>query len=133
MATNSSQTVEPMPWMKLYAAEFILNTHGLPLSHIGAYIRLMILYWSSGNTLPENHAVLLRKIGASNSDEDTQAVAAVLDEFFPMDQHGVRHHHGLDAQLSNARAVNERKSAGMKRVWQERKGPTAAATNTEDF
>jgi len=124
-----------MPWLRLVVSDFVMDTQGLPLSQIGAYIRLMLLYWSGGNALPAAYAMLLRKVGAT-SDKDAEDVAAVLEEFFPLDESGQRYHLGLDAQLAGTQGANTRRSEAVKKSWEVRKGgsatqPTAAGPDPD--
>ena len=124
MSSPTPKLSEAMPWLRLVVSDFVMDTQGIPLSQIGAYIRLMLLYWSGGNALPDAHAMLLRKVGAT-SDKDAEDVAAVLEEFFPMDDNGKRYHLGLDAQLAGTQGANNRRSEGVKKAWEARKGGSA--------
>lgn len=125
MSSRQAVFKESMPWMKLYLTDFVMDCQGLPLAHVGAYIKLMILYWSQGNKLPDTLPSILRRVGTTADEEG--AIQEVLDEFFPMNGEGQRCHAGLDSQLASARDVNSRKGEGMRKVWAERKGTTAAS------
>lgn len=95
-----------LSWFKFDAGAFIADTNGLPAAHVGILARLLSLYWTGGGSLPDNPAILKRKLGVTTSD-DEQALQEVLAEFFPEGRHV-----GLETQLEevreNSRAQSER-------------------------
>jgi uncharacterized protein YdaU (DUF1376 family) len=88
-----------MAWFKFDVGSFISDTTGLSTRHAGIYIRLLSVYWTSVCTLPEDEVKLKRRLGLSGQ-EDEDAMAEILDEFFPYDENGRRYHAELDRQLS---------------------------------
>lgn len=90
----------------------------------------MILYWSSHNSLPDDESALFRKVGAFTED-DKASVLAVLEMQFPRDYEGLRRHYGLDKQLDDAREVNERRSASMRKAHQARRGAAPVSREPE--
>jgi uncharacterized protein YdaU (DUF1376 family) len=93
-----------LSWFKMDAGAFLAD-NGLPAAHVGILARLLSLYWTGGGSLPDNPAILKRKLGVTTSD-DEQALQEVLAEFFPEGRHVQ-----LDTQLEEVRENSRAQSA----------------------
>jgi uncharacterized protein YdaU (DUF1376 family) len=91
-------TKDSMGWFKLNAGMFISETAGLSDTHVAIYIKLLTIYWTSGNKLPDIDCKLKRRLGFKNEDNDL-ALAEILNEFFPLDAEENYFHEELDRQL----------------------------------
>jgi uncharacterized protein YdaU (DUF1376 family) len=138
--TAPRRSSDRLSWFKFDAGAFIADTNGLPAAHVGILARLLSLYWTGGGSLPDNPAILKRKLGVTTSD-DEQALQEVLAEFFPEGRHAQ-----LETQLEevreNSRAQSERaKVRHHGKASAEPKKDAQAATqassasqdDTEDF
>ena len=82
-----------LPYFPMYPSDYEAKTSHLTIAEDGAYFRLLRLCWmTAGCSLPDDDAWIMRRARAF-SDDDKQAVKAVLDEFFT---------------LKNGRWINER-------------------------
>ena len=106
-----------MAWFKMDAGSFIADTTGLGNKEVGVYAKLMMLYWVSGNKLPEHSALLKRKIGITSSEEDEALLQAILHEFFPPNADGDHHHEQLDDQLDAIRGYSKMQSDKAKKRY----------------
>jgi len=99
MEQTTKKKSDRMAWFKFDVGSFISDTTGLSMQHVGIYVRLLSVYWASVCTLPDDEVKLKRRLGVSGK-EDEEALAEILDEFFPMNENGKRSHADLDRQLS---------------------------------
>ena len=82
-----------LPYFPMYPSDYEAKTSHLTIAEDGAYFRLLRLCWmTAGCSLPDDDAWIMRRARAF-SDDEKQAVKAVLDEFFT---------------LKNGRWINER-------------------------
>ncbi|WP_020168398.1 MULTISPECIES: DUF1376 domain-containing protein [Methylotenera] len=106
-------TKDTMGWFKLNVGMFTNEIVGWSDTHVAIYIKLLTLYWSSGNKLPEINSSLNRRLGIIDSGGEV-ALASVLNEFFPRDSEDKYFHVELDRQLNetieSARLQSERAS-----------------------
>lgn len=106
MSTRKKQ--DRMAWFKMDAGAFLADTTGLPSHYVGIYAKLLSLYWASGNQLPDNEAILKRKLLVTTPDDEA-ALTAVLTEFFPGGCHP-----RLDSQLDEVQANSRMQSEKAK-------------------
>lgn len=111
-----------LSWFKMDAGAFLADTTGLSAAHAGVYMRLKALYWTGGGKLPENPAILKRKIGI-NTPEDDQVLQEVLEEFFPGGRNEC-----LDNQLEEVDARSRAQSDKAKGRWAPKQERGTAAT-----
>lgn len=104
--TAPRRTSGRLSWFKMDAGAFLADTNGLPAAHVGILARLLSLYWTGGGSLPDNPAILKRKLGVTTSD-DEQALQEVLAEFFHDGRH-VQLDTQLEEVIENSRAQSER-------------------------
>ena len=114
---STKEKKDRMAWFKMDAGSFIADTTGLGNKEVGVYAKLMMLYWVSGNKLPEHSALLKRKIGITSSDEDEALLQAILNEFFPPNADGEHHHEQLDDQLDAIKGYSKMQSEKAKKRY----------------
>lgn len=91
-----------MNYAEIYPGDYLRDTAGLSLAEHGAYLKLMLAYYSSETPLPADISKLNRICGAQTASE-RQAVANVADQYFPIDQDGTRHNGRCDREIGKAR------------------------------
>jgi len=111
--TAAKKRSDRMAWFKMDAGAFLADTTGLPAAHVGIYMRLLTLYWTSGNRLPPDRAILKRKLQIATTTEEA-TLEEVLAEFFPQERNT-----GLDAQLDEVTANSRMQSAKAKTRFQK--------------
>ncbi|HET7833199.1 MAG TPA: DUF1376 domain-containing protein [Gallionella sp.] len=116
-----------LSWFKQDAGRFVADTAGLSLRHSGAYAQLMNLYWLLGNSLPNDRALIMRKVFAF-TPEDVEAVVEVLEEFFPLDADGQHSHGWLDDYLAEVEGVSVVKKAAAAKRWEGERTTAPAKT-----
>lgn len=92
------------PWMPLYVADYLADTGHLSAAEHGAYLLLIMHYWSSG-ALPDDDRKLARI--ARLSDREWKSARPTIVEFF---SDGWRHER-IEAELAEANAAYERRAA----------------------
>ncbi|WP_020181841.1 DUF1376 domain-containing protein [Methylotenera sp. 1P/1] len=111
MAAKTTKDV--MAWFKVNVAGLTIELSGHSDTHVAIYVKLLLLYWSSANKLPEINQHLHRKLGIKDAAGEV-ALADILNEFFPLDDDGNYYHVELDRQLNetiaNSRKQSERAS-----------------------
>lgn len=124
-----------MAWFKFDAGSFIADTVGLSDTHVALYVRLMVVYWTSDNRLPDSPAILKRRLGVTASDQEA-ALEEIMAEFFPGGRHA-----GLDQQLAEVRGISDKaaqsRAIGIQRQQQAKGEPEqsggADGGDDEDF
>ena len=87
------KTLNSLPWFKFWTGHFRSMTDHLSNVEVGAYVRLLASYWEK-NGLPFNQRALNRI--AKIEPEDDVDVAAIVGEFFNVEDGTIIHEH-LDA------------------------------------
>jgi uncharacterized protein YdaU (DUF1376 family) len=106
-------TKDSMGWFKFNVAMLTSEFTGLSDTHIAMYIKLLAIYWTSGNSMPEIDYKLHRRLGVV--DPEGQAVLAdILRDFFPLDSENKHSHFELDRQLNETKAFGREQSARAK-------------------
>lgn len=90
-----------LPYMQLYVAEYLADTQHLTGPQHGAYMLLMMNYWTRGKALPDSDS-RLALIGRTEMSEWTDNVRAAVEEFFVV-KDGKWSHKRIDRDLA---AVN---------------------------
>lgn len=91
-------------WMPLYVADYLADTGHLTAAEHGAYLLLIMHYWSSG-ALPDDDRKLARI--ARLSDREWKSARPTIVEFF---SDGWRHER-IEAELAEANDAYERRAA----------------------
>lgn len=90
-----------MNYFELYPGDYLRDTTRLTLSQHGAYLRLLMTYFSEESPLPQSHLELFIIVCAvSRADKD--AVRLVADRFFPVGDDGLRHNWRADQEIEKA-------------------------------
>jgi uncharacterized protein YdaU (DUF1376 family) len=90
-----------MNYLELYPGDYLRDTKHLPLVEHGAYLLLLMAYYSTEKPLPADVASLYRIAGAMSPAEQ-KAVRSVADQFFPVAADGLRHNARADAEIAKA-------------------------------
>lgn len=92
-----------MNYFELYPGDYQRDTAALTLTQHGAYLLLLMTYYSTEKPLPSDNPTLFRIARAMTSDEQDAAIV-VADQFFPIsDEDGLRHSDRADADIAKAR------------------------------
>lgn len=101
-----------MNYFEFYPGDYLRDTTRLTLAEHGAYLRLLMAYYSDEQPLPAENDALFRIVSAQNSAEK-QAVLKVADLFFPVTRDGVRRNGRADEEI--AKASNRMDSKGERK------------------
>lgn len=96
------------PWMPLYVADYLRDTRQLSPAEHGAYLLLIMEYWTSGG-LPDDDVKLARVAGMSATE--WRKIKPTVQAFFT---DGWKHRR-IDDEIAKAEAKHERRSEAGKR------------------
>lgn len=103
-----------MNYLELYPGDYMRDTKHLSLSEHGAFMLLLMAYYSTEKPLPADLPSLYRIAGALTAPEQ-KAVRSVADPFFPVGEDGLRHNARADREIAKAqRRIETAKSNGKK-------------------
>lgn len=102
----------PDTWMPLYIGDYLKDTTHLGCMESGAYLHLLMHYWSTGAPLPDNDRALSRIARADGVDHWVSDLRPSLQQFFRIAD-GHWHHKRVDAELA---AADEKQQAARKRA-----------------
>lgn len=108
-----------MNYFEFYPGDYLRDTTRLTLAEHGAYLRLLMAYYSDEQPLPAENDALFRIVSAQNTAEK-QAVLKVADLFFPVTRDGVRHNARADAEIAKAQGRMDASPSGRKATQAER-------------
>ncbi len=129
-----------MAWFKFDPAKFEHDISGLPHEAAGIYIKMMNLYWITGNKPILIDSIFRRKIGIKSASEE-ESLKIILEELFTNIDGSGYIHKDLDLQLDSIKEfsdqqrdrVNSRyKNKESKPALNNRETPTDEVDN-EDF
>lgn len=93
-----------MNYVELYPGDYMRDTADLSLVEHGAYLLLLLHYYSTETAIPSDNPTLFR-IARAMSDDEKAAVSKVAERFFPvMSSDGLRHNVRADEEIAKARA-----------------------------
>lgn len=87
-----------MNFYKRFMGDYMRDTSHLSLTEHGAYTVLLDHYYSTGKPLPRAMDALHRLCRATTKLEQ-QAVASIVEQFFPVGDDGLRHNYRADAEI----------------------------------
>ena len=90
-----------MNYFEFWCGDYLRDTTSLNLTEHGAYLRLLIAYYSKEQPLPSEHKNLYQ-ITCAISASDKAATRKVADEFFPVAADGFRHKNRVDEEIAKA-------------------------------
>lgn len=108
-----------MNYFEFYPGDYLRDTTRLTLAEHGAYVRLLMAYYSDEQPLPAENDALFRIVSAQNTAEK-QAVLKVADLFFPVTRDGTRHNGRADAEITKAQGRMDASPTGRKATQAER-------------
>lgn len=88
---------------------FLSEIDGMSHTQIAIYIKLQLIYWTAGNTLPAIDSKLHRRLGIKDPQGE-MILADILNEFFPLDLEDNYSHIELDRQLNAVLEDSKRQS-----------------------
>lgn len=126
---QNKQKQDRMAWFKFDPASFNNDISGLPHEAAGIYIKMMNLYWITGNKPISIDSIFRRKMGIKSSSEE-ESLKIILEELFTEMDCGGFIHRDLDLQLDsikkNSDLQRERVNARYKK-----KASNSSSTNQE--
>lgn len=103
------------PWMPLYIADYLNDTAHLRALESGAYLHLIMAYWSGGKLPPDDRQLATI---AKVTDKEWVQIKPTIAAFFGLD---FSSHKRIDAELTKAADVsNKRKAAVQQREIKRR-------------
>jgi uncharacterized protein YdaU (DUF1376 family) len=90
-----------MNYFEFYPGDYLRDTTSLNLTEHGAYLKLLIAYYSEEKPLPADLKKLY-VITSAISAADKAATRKVAEEFFPIADDGFRHKNRVDAEIAKA-------------------------------
>ena len=97
--------------MPLYVGDYLADTAGLSAEEHGAYLLLIMNYWTNGGPLPDDDARLSRI--AACDPARWPSIRSVVSRFFKITR-GLWKHKRIDAEIARAEANIEAKRRGGK-------------------
>lgn len=91
-----------LPYMKFYPGDYLMDTTHLTTEEHGAYLLLLMNYWTRGGALPNDDRRLARV--SKLTIRRWKAVRPSLEEFFLIDDHTWIHKR-VEVELKNARKI----------------------------
>lgn len=101
------------PWMPLYVADYLRDTRRLTAAEHGAYLLLIMEYWTSGS-LPDDDRQLCRI--ACMSTPEWKRARPNIEGFF----HDGWKHKRIDAELAKSQEISSKRSASAKQMHSKR-------------
>lgn len=100
-----------LPHMALYPSDYLADTAHLSTLEHGAYLLLIMAYWTRGEALLDNDARLARI--ARISEPEWMTIRDTVGEFFTI-ENGLWVHNRIERELDRARSkVDQARIAGM--------------------
>jgi uncharacterized phage protein (TIGR02220 family) len=94
-------------YYRRYLGDYMRDTMHLSILEHGAYTLLLDAYYASEKPLPADYDALYRVCRAMSRQEQ-DAVKAVADQFFPIEEDGLRHNPRADREVGVAQATIEK-------------------------
>lgn len=137
MTTNTQAKAknDSLSWFRLYPGIVTTDLIGMPLTHAGAYLRLLCLYWHGNMELPEDEVTLYRKTTA-HTEEERQAVREVIQEYFPIGPNGRHTNQRLDEHLALITETSEKQRQRANARWKQQpqtEQPKSTGDSGRDF
>lgn len=99
--------MKPDTWMPLYPGDYLRDTMHLDAEGHGAYMLLILAYWSNGGPIPSNED-WLRNVCRVREQSWMRVKGMVLPFFF--EEAGKLRHKRIDEELANAQDITEARS-----------------------
>lgn len=101
-------------WMPLYVADYLAKTGHLTTTEHGAYLLLIMQYWSQGS-LPDNDKILAQITRLRV--ERWKTVRPQLEHFFTVELGKQWKHYRIDGELKKAADLREKRQAAADKRW----------------
>jgi uncharacterized protein YdaU (DUF1376 family) len=100
-------------WMPFYVGDYLQDTRLLTLEQHGAYLLLIMHYWTQGGLPPDEKSI--RRILGLNSESERHVWRSIRLAIAPFFQHPGWRHKRIDAELKKQEETSiKRKMAGQK-------------------
>lgn len=117
-AQGSNTDVSDAPHkFNFHIGDYLRDTEELSLMQHGAYLRLMLWYYSTAKPLPNDLDRIYRRTG-STSREEKAAIEFVLGEFFKL-QDGKWSHKRIEEEIAAWEMATHSARASAKKRWEE--------------
>lgn len=127
---SENPTKTNLSWYPRYPGDFMRDTGHLSLAEDGAYNRLLDHYYSTRRGLPESIDGLIRICRAFTPDEQ-EAVRNVADQFFPLDEDGLRRNKRADVEIAKQAQKSEAARRSIEARWNKERNTDVIRTNNE--
>lgn len=126
---QKKQKQDRMAWFKFDPAKFEHDISGLPHETAGIYIKMMNLYWITGNKPISIDSIFKRKIGIKTTSEE-ESLKIILEELFTEIDCGGYVHRDLDFQLDSIREFSNQQRDKVNTRY-KKKASNSLSTNQE--
>lgn len=122
-------------WYRRYPGDYLRDTMHLTLEECGAYDRLMDIYYSTGEPIPNDIDVIKRYL--RESKQKTRKIMKVLANFFE-EKHGLLYHKRIEFELAKSlkmhkTAVANGRAGGKANALANRVATKTKTKTKEDF
>lgn len=118
----------PTMHMPIYWGDYLKDTGHLSAAEHGAYLLLIGHYWTTGAPLPDDEAAL-RRIARMEARE-WKASRGTLRAFFQVAD-GVWRHKRVEAEMTRAKAVYQKRVDAANKRWAEKQTASGAPSKTD--
>jgi uncharacterized protein YdaU (DUF1376 family) len=126
---QNKQKQDRMAWFKFDPASFNNDISGLPHEAAGIYIKMMNLYWITGNKPISIDSIFRRKMGIKSSSEE-ESLKIILEELFTEMDCGGFIHRDLDLQLDSIKKNSDLQRERVNARYKKKAG-NSSSTNQE--
>lgn len=126
---QNKQKQDRMAWFKFDPASFNNDISGLPHEAAGIYIKMMNLYWITGNRPISIDSIFRRKMGIKSSSEE-ESLKIILEELFTEMDCGGFIHRDLDLQLDSIKKNSDLQRERVNARYKKKAG-NSSSTNQE--
>ena len=103
-----------VPWFKFYPGDYLADTQRLTQRQHGAYMLIMLDYYSTGEAPPDDDSVLMR-VTLSNTLSDWEAIRLAIRRFFEI-RDGKWYHTRIERELKKRMADRQAKQGAAFRT-----------------
>jgi uncharacterized protein YdaU (DUF1376 family) len=121
--------VSSTPWFKFFPGDYLADTRRLSQRQHGAYMLLMLDYYSTGEP-PPNDDVELSRITQSDSVSDWKLIRSAIEKYFEVSD-GLWRHKRIEVELAARSAEHRKKRDGAIKANKIRWGASDTESDTE--
>lgn len=102
-----------LPYIQLYAADYLADTMHLTTEEHGAYLLLIMNYWQTGKPLQSERIPNVVRLNKSRFNE----IEKTLSDFFTITEDGLWVHERIERDLAFVRSKSDKASESAKKRW----------------